>query len=129
METIYSIFGLIAVFCMAVYSGYAEQICRIANKEELSSIEEKDKNTIGCTAICMYSWYLWGLLTSQWFLCAVYLIFNFFESIIRRIFKIRSTPRKFYISAIFDFCFIVIIITNINWLKIDFYQLFLGIFN
>lgn len=129
METVFSIFGFISIICLIVLIGDAEMICKTVNKEELTYDEEKDKTTMGCCALCVYLWFLCGLLTSQWFLCAVYLIIGFCLSMTKKIFKIKSTPQKLYFGSIFDFCFILIIIANINWLKIDFYQLFIKLFN
>lgn len=67
METVFSIFGFISIICLIVLIGDAEMICKTVNKEELTYDEEKDKTTIGCCALCVYLWFLCGLL-NYWLL-------------------------------------------------------------
>ena len=132
METFYCIFGLFVIYCIIVLIGNADKACELINTKEKQK-EVKDNSdewkTIGYSALFVYGWFLVGLLTSQWFLCAIYLTLGFIEMTVKKAFPYSRRPVEFVIGLAFDAVYALFIIINMLWLHIDFYQNFVGMFN
>ena len=132
METFYCILGLFAIYSIITMMGSVDKMCEFINSKEKQQ-EAKDNpdewKTIGCSALFVYGWFLVGLFTSQWFLCAVYLILGFIEMAVKKAFPYTRRPVEFVIGLAFDAVYALFIIINTLWLHIDFYQKFVGMFN
>ena len=109
-----------------------DKMCEFINTKEKQK-EAKDSSaewkTIGCSALFVYGWFLVGLFTSQWFLCAIYLTLGFIEMDVRKAFSYNKRPVEFSIGLAFDAIYALFIIINMLWLHIDFYQKFIEMFN
>ena len=132
METFYCILGLFAIYSIITMMGSVDKMCESINSKEKQQ-EAKDNpdewKTIGCFALFVYGWFLVGLFTSQWFLCAIYLTLGFIEMTVRKAFSYNKRPVEFVIGLAFDAVYALFIIINMLWLHIDFYQKFVGMFN
>ena len=132
METFYCIFGLFVIYCIIVLIGNADKACELINSKEKQQ-EAKDNpdewKTIGCSALFVYGWFLVGLFTSQWFLCAIYLTLGFIEMAVKKAFPYTRRPAEFVIGGAIDAFIALLIIINSQWLHIDFYQKFVSLFN
>ena len=132
METFYCIFGLFVIYCIIVLIGNADKACELINiKEKQKEVKDNSDEwkTIGYSALFVYGWFLVGLLTSQWFLCAIYLTLGFIEMTVKNAFSYNKRPVEFVIGLAFDAVYALFIIINMLWLHIDFYQKFVGMFN
>ena len=132
METFYCILGLFAICFIITMMGSVDKMCEFINSKEKQQ-EAKDNpdewKNIKCSASFVYGWFLVGLLTSQWFLCAIYLTLGFIEMTVRKAFSYNKRPVEFVIGLAFDAVYALFIIINMLWLHIDFYQKFVGMFN
>lgn len=132
METLYCILGLFVIYCIIVLIGNADKACELINSKEKQK-EAKDNpdelKTIGCSALFVYGWFLVGLFTSQWFLCAIYLTLGFIEMAAKKAFQYNRRPAEFVIGGTIDAFIALLIIINSQWLHIDFYQKFVSLFN
>ena len=132
METFYCILGLFAICFIIMMMSSVDKMCEFINSKEKQQ-EAKDNpdewKTIGCFALFVYGWFLVGLFTSQWFLCAIYLTLGFIEMTVRKAFLYNKRPVEFVIGLAFDAVYALFIIINMLWLHIDFYQKFVGMFN
>ena len=112
--------------------GSVDKMCESINSKEKQQ-EAKDNldewKNIRYSASFVYGWFLVGLLTSQWFLCAIYLTLGFIEMTVRKAFLYNKRPVEFVIGLAFDAVYALLIIINTLWLHIDFYQKFVGMFN
>ena len=129
METFYCILGLFAICFIIMMMSSVDKMCEFINSKEKQQ-EAKDNpdewKTIGCFALFVYVWFLVGLFTSQWFLCAIYLTLGFIEMTVRKAFPYKV---EFVIGLAFDAVYALFIIINMLWLHIDFYQKFVRMFN
>jgi hypothetical protein len=109
-----------------------DKMCEFINSKEKQQ-EAKDnpdeRKTIGCSALSVYGWFLVGLFTSQWFLCAIYLTLGFIEMAVKKAFPYTRRPVEFVIGGAIDAFIALLIIINSLWLHIDFYQKFVALFN
>ena len=112
--------------------GSVDKMCESINSKEKQQ-EAKDNldewKNIRYSASFVYGWFLVGLLTSQWFLCAIYLTLGFIEMTVKNAFSYNKRPVEFVIGLAFDAVYALFIIINMLWLHIDFYQKFVGMFN
>ena len=132
METFYCILGLFAICFIITMMGSLDKMCEVINSKEKQQ-EAKDNSdewkTISSSALFVYGWFLVGLFTSQWFLCAIYLTLGFIEITIKKVFPYTRRPTVFIIGLAFDAVYALFIIINMLWLHIDFYQKFIEMYN
>ena len=128
METIYCILGIFVVFALITLMGQPDKMCELLNKKNDAVLEEKEKLNIGCYATFIYFWFLLGLFTSQWFLCAAYLAFGLVESALKRLVHYHWTPIRLFWGLTCDAIVVIAVICNSQWLHIDLYQKFISLF-
>lgn len=129
METLFLFLGIVVIFCLITLAGYTDDIVGLSNKSKKpEEIERSTLATMGCSALFVYGWYLVGLFTSQWFICAVWLTIGLIESTIKKLFGIKFHPVSLYAGLVIDVVFVLFIIINGYWLHIDVYHWFIGLF-
>ena len=127
--SIFSFCGVFTVFALLMYMGKAEIVAKLANKEiKPEDISNDDKATVGCSAVFAYGWFLFGLFTSSWFICLIWLVFGLIEAAIKEIFKVHRTPTLTIVSALIDAFVVIFVMINELWLHIDVYHWFIGLF-
>ena len=127
METLFCIFGCVAILALLIIMTQAKMAVKMLNthqKEPDNEEEKKEWATHGCMALIVYTWFLWGLFTSQWFICAVYLSLGIIEAVVKQLIRYERRTVTGYIIGIAVDCLVVLfIILNSLWLHIDVYHL------
>ncbi len=127
--SIFGFCGVFTVFALLIYMGKAEIITKLANKEiKAEDISNDDKATLDCSAVFVYGWFLFGLFTSSWFICLIWLVFGLIEAAIKEIFKVHRTPTLTIVSVLMDAFVVIFVMINELWLHIDVYHWFIGLF-
>ena len=126
MEKTYAVLGIIAVYCLICLLSAAVELAK--KKEECTEDEIERRKTCGCFGAITYLWFIAGLLTSQWFLCAVWIAAGVINWNVMKLIGHASTPFTIRASFSYDIFFALFIILNIIWLHIDVYNLFISIF-
>lgn len=126
METFYAFCGIPVILAIITMIGDPNKYLEVINKTKDFDINEH--GAVGCSALFAYVWFLIGLFTSQWFLCAAFIALGAVEMMFKKLFSIKTTIPGIYIGGALDVLFVLAIIINSQWLHIDLYEKFINLF-